>query len=79
LPYYFFGKYTEFLGNTPIPRKMSRGGNDLEFRWGVFDLVFLAELFSFLPAVLPACLPAVWVRLPACYPLTSADLSALRY
>jgi hypothetical protein len=52
---------------------MSREENDLRFRWGVFDLVFLAELFSFLPAVLPACLPAVWVRLPACYPLTSAN------
>lgn len=61
------------MGNTPIPRKMSREENDLKFAWGVFNLVFLAKLFSFLPAVLSACLPAICARLPACLLLTSAN------
>jgi hypothetical protein len=79
LAYLFFGKYTEFLGNTPIPRKSLRGESVLKFGWGVCISVFLSELSSFLPACLPACLRSFRVRLPALRMLLTACRYALRY
>jgi hypothetical protein len=71
LAYLFFGKYTEFLGNTPIQRKIPREENDLKFGWGVCISEFYPKLFGFLPAVLPACLLAFRMCLPACRLLMS--------